>query len=144
MPLTSRQPGRTLLKRRGEAPPDPFGKWARPEKENWYTKYVRRRNGVGVILSSVMKDKVVEVKRLGSRIMKVEVALAEEKINIVSVYAPQSGTDKRVISRIHEGWGTEARNEEGESIIDFAIAYDQAIVPTFFKKHKKLIVVNLL
>ncbi|XP_047478490.1 uncharacterized protein LOC125031651 [Penaeus chinensis] len=36
-----------------------------------------------------MKGKVVEVKRLGSWIMKVKVALAEEMINI-SVYVPQS------------------------------------------------------
>ncbi|XP_063599473.1 uncharacterized protein LOC134775795 [Penaeus indicus] len=49
------------------------------------------RNDVGVILSSVMKNKVVEVKRVNNRVGKVIVALAEEIINIVNIYAPQTG-----------------------------------------------------
>ncbi|XP_063599475.1 uncharacterized protein LOC134775796 [Penaeus indicus] len=52
------------------------------------------RNDVGVILSSVMKNKVVEVKRVNNRVGKVIVALAEEIINIVNIYAPQTGYEE--------------------------------------------------
>ena len=44
------------------------------------------------------------------------------------------GTSNRVISRIHEGVGLGERNEEGETIIDFALAFDMALVNTFFTK----------
>ncbi|XP_063590348.1 uncharacterized protein LOC134767225 [Penaeus indicus] len=63
----------------------------------------------------------------------------EEKLVIGIDLNTHIGIDKRVIYGIHGGWGMEARNEEEESIIDFAIAYDLAIAPTFFKKHTKLI-----
>ena len=44
------------------------------------------------------------------------------------------GTSNRVISRIHGGLGMGERNEEGETIIDFALAFDMALVNTFFTK----------
>ncbi|XP_037800359.1 uncharacterized protein LOC119595273 [Penaeus monodon] len=77
---------------------------------------VRGRNGVGVILSRVMKDN--ESK--------------DEKLVIGGEINDHIGTEKR----IHEGWGMEGINEEGKSIIDFEVAYDLATVSTFFKKHR--------
>ena len=44
------------------------------------------------------------------------------------------GTSNRVISRIHGGLGVGERNVEGETIIDFAVAFDMALVNTFFTK----------
>ncbi|XP_066947036.1 craniofacial development protein 2-like [Macrobrachium rosenbergii] len=129
------------------------------------------RSGVGIIVNSELKEKVVEVKRSGSRIMKVKLMLSEEVLNVISAYAPQAGcdeeeklmfwreldevltsiseeervvlggdlnghigTDRRVISRIHGGLGMGERNEEGEGIIDFAVAFDMALINTFFMK----------
>ena len=44
------------------------------------------------------------------------------------------GTSNRVISIIHGGLGMGERNEKGETIIDFALAFDMALVNTFFTK----------
>ena len=38
------------------------------------------------------------------------------------------------IRRVHGGWGVGERNEEGEQIVDFAMAFDLAIANTFFQK----------
>ncbi|XP_066966169.1 craniofacial development protein 2-like [Macrobrachium rosenbergii] len=129
------------------------------------------RSGVGIIVNTELKEKVVEVKRSGNRIMKVKLMLSEEVLNVISAYAPQAacteeeksmfwreldevltsvseeervvlggdlnghiGTDRRVISRIHGGLGMGERNEEGEGIIDFAVAFDMALINTFFMK----------
>ena len=129
------------------------------------------RSGVGIIVNNDLKDKVVEVKRRSSRVMKIKLMLSEEVLNVISAYAPQVGcdveekslfwqeldevltsipdeervvlggdlnghigTDRRVISRIHGGLGMGERNEEGESIVDFAMAFDMALMNTFFMK----------
>ena len=38
------------------------------------------------------------------------------------------------IERIHGGWGMRDRNDEGENIVDTTMAFDLAIVSTFFEK----------
>ena len=38
------------------------------------------------------------------------------------------------IERIHGGWGMGDRNDEGEKIVDTAMAFDLAIVNIFFEK----------
>ena len=38
------------------------------------------------------------------------------------------------IERIHGGWGMGDRNDEGEEIVETALAFDLAIVNTFFEK----------
>ena len=133
------------------------------------------RSGVGIILNKDFKDKVVEVRRNSSRVMKIRITVSQQIINIISAYAPQMGcddeeknrfwqemdevltsipeeervivggdlnghvgTEKRVISRIHGGLGMGERNEEGDSIIDFAMAFDIAILNTFFMKRDYL------
>ena len=44
------------------------------------------------------------------------------------------GRERAVIERVHGGWGMGEMNEEGERIIDFALAFDLAICNTFFQK----------
>ena len=44
------------------------------------------------------------------------------------------GQENGNIQRVHGGWGVGERNEEGEQIIDFSMAFGLAIVNTFFKK----------
>ncbi|XP_043710423.1 uncharacterized protein LOC122659376 [Telopea speciosissima] len=44
------------------------------------------------------------------------------------------GRDRRGYEEIHEGYGVGERNEEGISVLDFAIAFDLCIANTFFKK----------
>ena len=44
------------------------------------------------------------------------------------------GRNREGIERIHGGWGMGDRNDEGENIVDTAMAFDFAIVNTFFEK----------
>ena len=59
---------------------------------------------------------------------------AEERVLVGGDLNGHIGTSNRVISRIHGGLGMGDRNEEGETIIDFALAFDMALVNTFFTK----------
>ena len=44
------------------------------------------------------------------------------------------GISRAGISRVHGGWGVGERNEGGERVIDFAVAFDLALINTFFEK----------
>ena len=44
------------------------------------------------------------------------------------------GISREAIGRIHGGWGVGEKNEVGEGITDFAMAFDLSIVNTFFEK----------
>ena len=44
------------------------------------------------------------------------------------------GVNREGIERVHGGWGVGERNEEGERVVDFAVAFDLAICNTFFQK----------
>src|ERR1041384_3289779 len=49
------------------------------------------RNGVDIIVEPKLKDKVVEVKRKGDRIILLRLVLGDDTINVISAYAPQVG-----------------------------------------------------
>jgi len=57
----------------------------------YYSGEKEGRNGVGVILSPLLKTKVVEVKRAGDRLIKVRVLAGKAVMDIISGYAPQVG-----------------------------------------------------
>ena len=44
------------------------------------------------------------------------------------------GISREAIERIHGGWGVGEKNEEGERVTDFAMAFVLSIVNTFFEK----------
>ena len=44
------------------------------------------------------------------------------------------GISREAIERIHGGLGVGEKNEEGESVTDFAMVFDLSIVNTFFEK----------
>ncbi|XP_061357635.1 uncharacterized protein LOC133301939 [Gastrolobium bilobum] len=57
----------------------------------------KSRNGVGIMIDKSFRDKVVDVKRKGDRIILVKLVVGDLILNILSVYAPQIGlqpTDK--------------------------------------------------
>ncbi|KAL4181484.1 hypothetical protein AMTRI_Chr12g237520 [Amborella trichopoda] len=62
----------------------------------WYTRKDNNRNDVGIIVDKDLKDKVVSVKRIGDRLLLIELVLGEEIINIISAYTPQIGLDDRI------------------------------------------------
>ena len=55
----------------------------------WYTGRSRNRNGVGVILDKSLKDNVVEINRIGDRIIALKIVVDAKIINVISAYAPQ-------------------------------------------------------
>ena len=56
-----------------------------------YSGGVKKKNGVGIILSKELKDTVVEVNRKDDRIMWLKLELKDLNINVFSIYAPQTG-----------------------------------------------------
>ena len=48
-------------------------------------------DGVGIILGEKLIDHVLEVNRKSDRIMRIQLVIAEKKMNIISVYASQVG-----------------------------------------------------
>ena len=59
-----------------------------------YHGYDNRRNGVGVIVSPEMNDKIIEVGRKSDRVMHISIEIENEFWTIVSCYAPQAGCDE--------------------------------------------------
>ena len=54
-----------------------------------------KRNGVGIILKSEWKDKVVQVVRVSDRLIRVQLATGDGVVNVISGYAPQVGCSRR-------------------------------------------------
>ncbi|XP_061366716.1 uncharacterized protein LOC133309877, partial [Gastrolobium bilobum] len=57
----------------------------------WYTGTNKSQNGVGIMIDRSFRDKVVDVKRKGDRIILVKLVVGDLILNILSVYAPQVG-----------------------------------------------------
>ncbi|KAM1110894.1 hypothetical protein ACFX19_010231 [Malus domestica] len=143
----------------------------------WYSGTNRTRNGVGIIVDKILTQDVVDVKRVGDRIMAIKIVIRQELINVISAYAPQVGldtsskekfwedigdlvqgiaqTEKSFIGGdlnghvgretgnyggFHGGHGFGERNEDGEAILDFAMAYDLFLANTFFKKREEHVI----
>ncbi|KAL4184629.1 hypothetical protein AMTRI_Chr10g226480 [Amborella trichopoda] len=109
------------------------------EYKLWYTGKDNNRNGGGIIVDKDLKDKVVNVSRIGDRLLLIKLVLGEEIINIISAYAPQVGLDDRIKIQFWE-------DIDGimvivnTSFLDFVMAYDLAIVNTYFKKQDKQLI----
>lgn len=61
-----------------------------------------KRNGVGIILDGDLKGCVTDVKRKSDRIIVVKVILESLVLNVISVYAPQSGCEDVVKEKFWE------------------------------------------
>lgn len=140
----------------------------------WYTGKVRERNGVGIIVDKYWKDSVVDVKRIGDRILALKFMVDRESINIISAYAPQAGSEAPIKEQFwedlegliqgipqedkiflggdlnghvgsqagqfagaHGGLGFGDLNEEGQTILEFSLAYDFRVMNTCFKKREE-------
>ena len=54
----------------------------------WYTGEVRSRNGVGIIVDKEWKKDIVDVKRIGDRIIALKIVVEQDTFNVISTYAP--------------------------------------------------------
>ncbi|KAL5153945.1 Craniofacial development protein 2 [Glycine soja] len=57
----------------------------------WYTEKIRSRNGVGIIVDKEWKKDVVDVRRVGDRIIVLKLVVGQDTFNVISGYAPQVG-----------------------------------------------------
>ncbi|XP_045452672.1 uncharacterized protein LOC123661778 [Melitaea cinxia] len=48
---------------------------------------------VGIVLDRELKNKVMDVKRVNDRVIVVKLLIEDSVLNVVSVYAPQTGCD---------------------------------------------------
>ncbi|KAM2569161.1 hypothetical protein TB2_009302 [Malus domestica] len=143
----------------------------------WYLGTNRTRNGVSIIVDKTLTQDVVEVKRVGDRIMAIKIVIGQELTNVISAYAPQVGLDTSSKEKFwkdlgdlmqgiaqteklfiggdlnghvgketgnyegfHGGHGFGERNEDGEAILDFAMAYDLLLANTFFNKREEHVI----
>ncbi|XP_063865377.1 craniofacial development protein 2-like [Scylla paramamosain] len=60
----------------------------------------------------------------------------EERIILGGDLNGHVGRNRNIIERTHGGWGVGERNEESENVVDFAVAFDMAILNTFYKKQE--------
>ena len=51
----------------------------------------RGRNGVGVVLSKELQDRLVSVSRTNDRVLSVKLFIGETVVNVICAYAPQMG-----------------------------------------------------
>ena len=70
----------------------------------WHTRKDKKINVVGIIIEKSLKNEVIEVKRIEDRISLIKLVLGKETINIISVYAPQTGLEEP-IAKILGGHG---------------------------------------
>ena len=70
----------------------------------WRTRKDKNINGEGIIIEKSLKNEVIEVKRIEDRISLIKLVLGKETINIISVYAPQTGLEEP-IAKILGGHG---------------------------------------
>ena len=54
----------------------------------WYTENDQVKNGVRIIMDKRLVDEVVDVKRIGDKIIMVKVVLGTMTMNIFSTYMP--------------------------------------------------------
>ena len=59
----------------------------------WYTGKEKSRNGVGIIVDKYGKKEVVEVKKLGDRIIVLKFVVERDIFNVISAYAPLVGLE---------------------------------------------------
>jgi exonuclease III len=64
---------------------------------------------------------------------------SSEKLFIEGDFNGHIGTCRGEFERVHESFGYGEQNQEGEDILNFAIAYDLMVANTFFRKKKNRI-----
>nr|XP_016508532.1 PREDICTED: craniofacial development protein 2-like [Nicotiana tabacum] len=124
----------------------------------WYSRGVKRKNGVGILVDRELRESVVEVRNVSDRLMAIKLVVGRSTLNVISAYAPQVGLDEEVKRRfweeldevvrgtpptkngygeVHGGFGCGVRNGGGTSLLDFARAFELVIVNSIFPKKEK-------
>ena len=70
----------------------------------------RARNGIGIILSKELQDKILEIKRMSDRIMTMKLVPGNTMLNIISVYAPLVGCSQQEKDQFYENLESKMRS----------------------------------
>jgi exonuclease III len=62
----------------------------------WYTGTTKNKNGVCIVINKGLKDRVVDIKRQGDRIILVKLLVADLVFNVISAYVPQISLNESV------------------------------------------------
>ncbi len=62
----------------------------------WYAGKAKSRNGVGIIVDKIWKKDIVDVKRVGDRIIALKFVVEQDTFNVISAYAPQVGLEEHI------------------------------------------------
>ncbi len=57
----------------------------------YYHGDTTNRNGIGIIVSQKWRDNVLNINRITDRIMALQLVISKRKMNVLSVYMPQTG-----------------------------------------------------
>jgi len=76
------------------------------EVKLWYSRSSKARSGVDILAHKESVDFVLEVRHKGDRIMATKVVVGIDFLNVVSVYAPQSGLLEDIKKKLWEDLDT--------------------------------------
>ena len=75
----------------------------------YYHGICRAINGIGIILSKELQDKILEIKRISDRILTMKLASGNTMLNIISIYAPQVGCSQQDKDQFYDNLESEMR-----------------------------------
>ncbi|KAG5632730.1 hypothetical protein H5410_004447 [Solanum commersonii] len=97
----------------------------------WYFRGGSRdRNGVGILVDGVLRELVVEVRRINDRLMLIKLVIGvrgipiTEKIVIGGDFNGHIGATSNGFDDVHGGFGFGERNGGGSSLLEFAKAFE--------------------
>ncbi|XP_009786984.1 uncharacterized protein [Nicotiana sylvestris] len=76
----------------------------------WYSRVVKGKNEVGILVDRDLRESVVEVRQVHNRLMFIKLVIGECTLNVVSAYAPQAGLDEEVKRHFWESLDEVVRN----------------------------------
>ncbi|XP_019251049.1 PREDICTED: uncharacterized protein LOC109229962 [Nicotiana attenuata] len=69
----------------------------------WYSRDVRGKNGVGILVDRDLRELVVDVRRANDRLLIIKLVVNVFTFNVISAYAPQAGLSEEVKRFSEEG-----------------------------------------
>ncbi|KAE8697992.1 Detected protein of unknown function [Hibiscus syriacus] len=106
----------------------------------WYSGIDNARNGVGILVSSRLKENIVEVCRYRDRIMMIKLddvlrsIPEDQRFFIGGDFNGHIGNATNRYDSVHGGFGFGSWNEKGRMLLEFATAHDMVVTNSFFNK----------
>ncbi|XP_009796453.1 uncharacterized protein [Nicotiana sylvestris] len=76
----------------------------------WYSRVLKDKNGVGILVDRELIESMVEVRRVNDRLITINLVVGECTLIVINAYAPQAGLDEEVKRLFWEGFDEIVRN----------------------------------